>query len=1463
MAKEFAKFFEEHSGLRPPSFSVSPNFTEVFQRPPSSHPVPLMNSPNRPDSPIIPKGMTPEEDLKSKMNLLQLDVPGKITIDKDRCLPAPVPNPALSASSSSSNYSSVSIGTALKETDVLIDWAKNNSGLLAEAPINVPASNLAFSSEEDEGDMSTASSGAASKGWVAPESWAVIPPLIQSALPPQAAESAESNGDLCAIRIFKLSPRQQLSHSQQLSLQQRSGSISFTDNFVQPSVLLACPLNTSALEICTTLTQKYFTSYDSSRYRLYVWHGGIERMLAKDEQPLLLQQLWLKEIGYIDADEICKLGREDHSYLFRFVFREVPVKNKVANDSSTDDLSGSSRSKSKITPRTAILAEENLSVIPVALYKNATTLECLDLSKNTLLDLPEDFFENLTNLRMLALKQNSLYSVPPAIFRLQKLTHLNLSQNNLSSSVVKYLAKLVHLSQLDLSCNQLDSVPASFSALKNLVTLNLSTNKLTAFPHVVLEFKNLRDLNLSFNSICAIPDGIESLQSLRTLLITGNALTYISGKTSNLRHLRLVELGGNLCQDLSGILHLPSLVELEGQYNTLSRVTEVSWKYLASLRLENNGLTHFALTTALLNLKAVNLSSCRLVTLPDDLFQFIPNINSIILDRNQLLAMPSSINTACWLEHLSIAANRLTSIDLKFSKLLNLKRLDVHGNNLKWLPVDIWNAPALTSLNLSSNFLTELPDPPPTFEALPLVMSLAELYVSDNRLASESLYNISSLVRLSVLNLSLNGIVDLEENLNGMTRLVELYLSDNELTRLPDDIDKFTNLKVLHLNGNRFMSLSWDLCRNSALEVLDVSGNKLKYNISNWPYDWNWAWNVELKSLNLSDNRRLEIRAPTSSATQPPSARMAHAEKSLFDFRNLIKLRHLNVAHLNIAPESIPAETTTLRVQRQWHATPADGPVVGLSSWCGRRQVFDTYDLVHKRFLGQANSHLFGLFSGRGECLVSIHLYETFAYDLEAEIAKYREREAVREQGSAPAAHTAALDDDVAITLLRRTFLNCNRRLSTQPSQVRAGSTALVVYIVEHVVYVANVGDTMAVLSREGSAVNLSTRHHPWARNEIERIRGLGGYVSGAGLVAGELDITRAFGYFHLLPCVNANPSISATAITDRDEFIILGSYELWRFISYQMAVDLVRQYRADVTHGAYKLRDLAISYGATSSITVMVVDLAAALCASTPSATAAPSATGLAPPEPGRKPTLRPDLRIADQSLKRLEQEIEPPTGEVTLVFTDIKDSTTLWELYPMAMHVALRIHDDILRRSLRRIGGYEVKTEGDSFMVSFASVPTALKWCCTVQRELLEADWPQEIVDSPICPVTFDPAQPGVVVFRGPSVRMGMHVGLPFHERNPVTERMDYTGPVVNFTARVGSAPTGGQLFVTPQVMDRYQSLGQSAKDDIGPLRVFDMGLRTFKGFEKAERLFAVYPDTLAGRHEYLQKDKDPHHL
>ncbi|HVO32224.1 MAG TPA: adenylate/guanylate cyclase domain-containing protein [bacterium] len=68
------------------------------------------------------------------------------------------------------------------------------------------------------------------------------------------------------------------------------------------------------------------------------------------------------------------------------------------------------------------------------------------------------------------------------------------------------------------------------------------------------------------------------------------------------------------------------------------------------------------------------------------------------------------------------------------------------------------------------------------------------------------------------------------------------------------------------------------------------------------------------------------------------------------------------------------------------------------------------------------------------------------------------------------------------------------------------------------------------------------------------------------------------------------------------------------------------------------------------------------------------------------------------------------PPRGTVTLAFTDVQGSTQLWERQPVAMRRALELHDALARKLLAERGGYEVKSEGDSFMVAFADPVAAV---------------------------------------------------------------------------------------------------------------------------------------------------------
>src|SRR5688500_16315216 len=145
-----------------------------------------------------------------------------------------------------------------------------------------------------------------------------------------------------------------------------------------------------------------------------------------------------------------------------------------------------------------------------------------------------------------------------------------------------------------------------------------------------------------------------------------------------------------------------------------------------------------------------------------------------------------------------------------------------------------------------------------------------------------------------------------------------------------------------------------------------------------------------------------------------------------------------------------------------------------------------------------------------------------------------------------------------------------------------------------------------------------------------------------------------------------------------------------------------------------------------------------------------------------------------------------EPPAGEVALVFTDIQGSTCLWERFPESMRAALDLHNEVLRVLILEERGYEVKTEGDAFMVAFREPLHAARFCVRAQEALVAAPWPAEM-------------QLG----DGMLVRMGVHSGEPECRTDPTTRRMDYFGPIVNRAARISSAGHGGQIVVSERVM------------------------------------------------------------
>ena len=143
-----------------------------------------------------------------------------------------------------------------------------------------------------------------------------------------------------------------------------------------------------------------------------------------------------------------------------------------------------------------------------------------------------------------------------------------------------------------------------------------------------------------------------------------------------------------------------------------------------------------------------------------------------------------------------------------------------------------------------------------------------------------------------------------------------------------------------------------------------------------------------------------------------------------------------------------------------------------------------------------------------------------------------------------------------------------------------AGCTAITVLITPTEFYIANAGDSRAVLCRGGVAVPLSEDHKPNDPRESERIMKAGGTVEesqgGARThyrVNGNLNLSRAIGDLEykknvdLQPheqMITSTPDILWMERSPDDEFIILGCDGVWDVLSNDDCVHFVRTRLAD-----------------------------------------------------------------------------------------------------------------------------------------------------------------------------------------------------------------------------------------------------------------------------------------------------------
>lgn len=1141
------------------------------------------------------------------------------------------------------------------------------------------------------------------------------------------------------------------------------------------------------------------------------------------------------------------------------------------------------------------LSSNNLTEVPFKLCEINTLIE-LDLSFNHITALPENIGK-LTQLERLSMTNNDLVKQLPESFSdLISLKELDVRYNKLHN--IDVLAKLPKLEILYCSKNSVYSFEDSFSRLKlfyfdrnpitrislnechyNLAVLNLSKAKLTALSENVLEkIPMVEKLVLDKNHLVTLPPQIGSLKNLITLSVVSNNLSAIPPEIGLLQELQTLDLHGNNLKSLpEEIWNMSSLANLNASSNLLEAFPKPNYHV--------SSVSSTATSDTSNGKKAGGANNSNTVS---SKMGGATNLDSNYEMRTVNNRRVSEYSTNSALDPTTSGSRRGSSHPRQANSPENSRNASItpydNNNNAAAAAAAV----ATTSHNSSTTTARG--------GKQGLAQSLLVLSLGDNRLNDECFEELAKLTELQVLNLSYNDLIEVPAGALGrLPRLTELYLSGNRLSGLPsDDFENNQSLRVFHVNANKLHSLPAELGKMSHLGVLDVGSNNLRYNINNWPYDWNWNFNLNLKYLNFSGNQKLEIKTLHNQGVR------GDGERNLSDFTVLSDIRVLGLMDVTLTTPSVPDQAENCRVRTYGSRIMSMG--YGMADSVGNHDNLSMMDMVIERFRGKEKEIVVGLFDGRNELekegnKVSKLIQETFGTIFAEELNKLRE-------------------DETTADALRRAFLHTNKEIGNttmlpteeiahssiahrsstaanlNPHDHMTGSCATIVYIAGSKMYVANVGDSMAVLSKgNGEYTVLTERHDPTAQAELARIRGGAGVVSSTGKLDGVLDVSRAIGFYNLVPHIHSAPYISEYDLTGADDFLILASKQLWEHVSFEMAADVARTELDNPMLAAQKLRDFAIAYGCNDKLMVMVLAVGSInrKKQSRPGFGSGGTGSGVNNNHYGSLPGVEEELfplgnkrRRAksvlpeDSTLARLGGEVEPPVGDVAMVFTDIKNSTLLWETYPVAMRSAIKVHNSIMRRHIRIMGGYEVKTEGDAFIVSFPTPISALLWCFSVQSQLLVADWPTEILESQEGYEVLDDS--GEVIFRGLSVRMGIHWGSPVSETDVITKRMDYFGPMVNRTARISAVADGGQITISSDFLMELRRLEEAHKqvnqqglsygeaygdeamgesldrylgmlDNLG-LVVKDLGEMKLKGLENPEWISVAYPKSLQGR-------------
>ncbi|KAH0784955.1 protein phosphatase 2C [Histomonas meleagridis] len=813
---------------------------------------------------------------------------------------------------------------------------------------------------------------------------------------------------------------------------------------------------------------------------------------------------------------------------------------------------GQDESAPNLPPETTHLSIARLKLCRIPFYISPDhPLISIDAPHNTLKLFPK----KLDNLETLDLSDNALYSQDENLneieFDFPSLKKLRLSSNQLRQ-IPKSLDSMRSITDLFLDRNMLESFSTS---LDSILHLDLFLNLLSDFPELP---PCIEKANLGFNQIRSL--STNNLPNLKELKLSGNILVDITDSCM-FECLTLLDLSFNrLCSIPPISKFAPRLSTLILSYNFLDQFPSSLPPTISKIEINHNCIKNWGEPiNGLQNLVYLDIRSNHFINfpeLPSNIERFIATDNKfesanpitsqglkgLQFNDNHFKDIPDFSQSN--ITHLLMRHNSITEIRTDhLSK--GIKLIDLTANGISTVPSALFDFQMLTTLILTKNNISNLPDEIGSSQ-------LISLYISDNPMSSlpplpDTLKEIVAcncqFTELPEILLSCQGIETINFSWNQITELTEipevvtLILAGNQISKLPPLPQYISTLDFSHNLLTEFV------CENDLLFLtsLDLTCNQIS--------KFQFKHLTSLKILKLALN--------------PLSFKL---DLSLFPNIDTVDLFGTDIRHTTPIPNTIRELVTTNYKMAKSLNTPKvkffRGKKFGYCDTIGfRNEMEDSF--IIRESTGPLVPSLYGVIDGHGG-------YQSSSISASLIPQLFEQSK------------TKTIVDIASI------LKNVNEQLFKL--QVNDGAALVLALVTPSSISVAHLGDARAlVVRKDGSVESLTFDHRPTERSELDVLKDGRAFVA-SGRLSSHLAISRAIGDF-MIDGVSRTPDMTKHPITENDFRLVLACDGVFDVMNNEEVGEIVSKC-VDIHKAAGLLTSAAIARGTQDNVSVIVVDI-------------------------------------------------------------------------------------------------------------------------------------------------------------------------------------------------------------------------------------------------------------------------------